>query len=202
MPKAAKVSSARKTAGPSTAPSKLRTSARPARTATPEKIIVGWREWVGLPLLGVSHIKAKLDTGARTSSLHAFDVEAFTRDGEKWIRFAVHPMQRDDSLVVPCEAPLLDQRYVTNSGGKREKRYVIETVLRIGGGQWPIELALTNRDEMGFRMLIGRTAMLRRLVVDPARSFRSTNRTRRPKNLKPPAEEVLADDAKRSDEEE
>lgn len=144
-----------------------------------EKTVVGWREWVGLPELGVSHIKAKLDTGARTSCLHAFDLVPFTRDEENWVRFAVHPMQRDDSLIVPCEARVVDRRYVTNSGGKRERRYVIETTLRVREEHWPIELTLSNRDEMGFRMLIGRTAMSRRLIVDPSRSFNSTARPKK-----------------------
>lgn len=134
-------------------------------------LTVGWREWCALPELGLSHIKAKVDTGARTSCLHAFEVEAFKKDNEDWVRFAIHPQQKNQDLIAHCEARVLDQRNVTDSGGHRERRYVIETLLSLGGQQWPIEVTLTNRDSMLFRMLLGRTAMAGRITVDPAASF-------------------------------
>ena len=136
------------------------------------RLLVGWREWVALPELGIGRIKAKLDTGARTSALHAWEQELFTVDGRPWVRFHAHPLQRNDKLEVQCEAPLTDRRLVTNSGGGREQRNVITTVLETAGASWPIELTLTNRDAMGFRMLIGREAMRGRLIIDPGSSCR------------------------------
>lgn len=131
----------------------------------------GWREWVGLPELGLPLIKAKVDTGARTSALHAFYVEAYEQGGGRYVRFGVRPLQRHPHVVVHCNAKVLDKRCVSDSGGHREHRYVIATPLRIRDLVWPIELTLTNRDSMLFRMLLGRTAMGGRAVVNPRRSF-------------------------------
>lgn len=131
---------------------------------------LGWREWVSLPELGVQAIKAKVDTGARTSALHAFKVEPFEKDGQRWVRFCLHPLQQDVDTVVTCEAPVKDRRTVSDSGGHREERYVIETVLRLGNQQRLVEITLTDRESMIFRMLIGRTAM-QSLTVDPNASF-------------------------------
>lgn len=135
-------------------------------------IIVGWREWLNLPELGLNRIKAKVDTGARTSAIHAFSVEEFEQDSQIWVRFGVHPNQGETDTVKWCEALVIDQRNVTDSGGHTEKRYVIQTELSLGGKKWPIEVTLTNRDNMLFRMLLGRTAMTAgNLIVNPAMSF-------------------------------
>jgi hypothetical protein len=131
--------------------------------------VVGWREWVALPDLGVPAVKAKVDTGARSSSLHAFDVEvALTA---RLVRFAVHPLQGDDVTIVAVEAPLVEERDVRSSNGEVERRPVIATRAVIAGRRVRLELSLTNRDEMGFRMLLGRTALRRRFLVNAGKSF-------------------------------
>jgi hypothetical protein len=131
----------------------------------------GWREWVALPDLGVERIKAKLDTGAATSALHAVHIRRFSADGVDRVAFDVHPDQHRAYRTVSCVAAVVDERLFKSSNGHRERRLVIRQLLAIGGRQFPIEISLTNRDTMGFRMLIGRSAMKRRVLVDPGSSF-------------------------------
>lgn len=137
-------------------------------------LTVGWREWLSLPELGIARIKAKVDSGARTSALHAFEIRSFKQHNKHYIRFKIHPLQRSKEDAVECVAEVQDIRWITDSGGHRERRYVIKTQLKLGEINWPIELTLTNRDTMSFRMLLGRTAMKKRLVINPAVSFLGT----------------------------
>ncbi len=134
-------------------------------------LTLGWREWVSLPELGLRRIKAKVDTGARTSTLHAFAVRDFEEDGKRRVEFSIHPRQKDNDTVVVCVADVVDERIVRDSGGHQEMRWVIRSPLAIGGNSWPIEITLTSRDDMLFRMLIGRTAINGRAIVDPSRSY-------------------------------
>ncbi|MGL4381707.1 MAG: ATP-dependent zinc protease family protein [Vibrio sp.] len=136
-----------------------------------QKMLVGWREELTLPGLGIARIKAKIDTGARTSCLHAFKVEHFTKGSVPWVRFWIHPIQNNVELINVCEAEVIDQRSVRDSGGHQEQRYVIRTDVSLGDQTWPIEITLTNRENMAFRMLLGRTAMRHRIIVDPTQSF-------------------------------
>lgn len=133
--------------------------------------IIGWREWLELPDLRLPAIKAKIDTGARSSALHAFDVHLSRRDGIDVVRFKVHPIQRNSVVTVEASSPLVDERAVRSSSGHATLRPVIRTAVQLLGQRWPIELTLTNRDEMGFRMLLGRSSVRRRFLVDPGRSF-------------------------------
>ena len=138
--------------------------------------ILGWREWVSLPGLGIDRIKAKIDTGARTSALHAFDVRLVEDNDKKLVKFCIHPEQKNLDKVIECEAVLLDEREVKDSGGHSENRYVIETDILIGSQLHTAEVTLTNRDSMGFRMLIGRTAMKGHYLVDPGKSYATGKR--------------------------
>lgn len=136
--------------------------------------IIGWREWVALPELGLNRIKAKIDTGARTSALHAFSLNPFIENGNDRICFDIHPAQHDTDTVITCVADIVDKRLVTDSGGHQEERFVILTPLTIAGQSWPIEITLTERENMLFRMLLGRNALRKHFVINPARSFVTT----------------------------
>ncbi|WP_243225553.1 ATP-dependent zinc protease [Microbacterium sp. CIAB417] len=144
--------------------------------------LTGWREWVSLPDAGVDWIKAKIDTGARTSSLHAFDIEEFEREGEQWVRFRVKPWQESQKDTTVVECPVHDRRRVRSSSGHEQERLVVCLAIRLVDRLVVSEVTLSNRDEMGFRMLIGREALRQGFAVDPARSFlggRAPKETRR-----------------------
>lgn len=150
-----------------------------ATATTGDKLILGWREWLALPAFGIDYIKAKIDTGARTSALHAFYLEPFEREGMPWIRFGIHPKQGNSAEVVHCEAAVADRRTVTDSGGHEEERFVIQTPVRLGEQVIMTEITLTDRENMRFRMLLGRTAMRGQFMVDPERSYLIRERPRR-----------------------
>ncbi len=133
--------------------------------------LVGWREWVRLPDLGIDRIKVKVDTGARISALHACRLTSVLVDGEEWVEFVLHPLPDNTLVEVACRAPVKAHRVVRNSGGREETRVVIETTVQLGDHTWPIELTLTDRENMALRMLLGRTAIRNRFYVDPGRAF-------------------------------
>jgi hypothetical protein len=133
--------------------------------------VAGWREWVALPDLDVPWVKAKLDTGARSSSIHAFDVEEFDLDGTARVSFAIHPWQRSKADEVRVDLPIVDRRAIRSSTGHEEERLVVRTVITVVGHDLDAELTLANRDEMGFRMLVGREALRGTILVDPGRSY-------------------------------
>lgn len=138
----------------------------------PPVLTIGWREWVGLPDLGINAIKAKIDTGARTSAIHAWNIREYEIEGVPWVSFDLHPVQRNNAISVSCTAPVKTTRDIRSSNGQIEHRVIIRTPLQLGERIWPIELSLTNRDAMGFRLLLGRAAVRRRKVrIDPGRSF-------------------------------
>jgi hypothetical protein len=136
-----------------------------------KKIIIGWREWLALPDLGIQAVKAKIDTGAHTSALHTVGLETFKKGGSLKVRFGVYPLQSRKDIEINCLADVVDRRRVTSSGGHSEMRYVIQTSVNLGDLQWPLELTLTDRKSMRFRMLLGRAAIKGIVVVDPAKSY-------------------------------
>ena len=136
-----------------------------------DRIIVGSEEWCAFPTLSIHAIKARVDSGAKTSALHAFNIRSFNRNGEQWVSFDIHPLQKSDTLILRCESPVVDRRTIRSSNGTSERRYVIRVPMVIGGQTWDIELTLTNRDSMGYRMLLGREAMQGRMLVDPSAHF-------------------------------
>lgn len=133
--------------------------------------VIGWREWVALPELGIGKIKVKVDTGARSSSLHAFNLTKFERDGAEWVSFEVHPLQRSKTTSITVEAEVLEHRSVKSSSGVAKIRPVIITEIELLGERWPVELTLASRDNMGFRMLLGREAFRRKFLVDAGKSY-------------------------------
>lgn len=145
--------------------------ARPRRRSRAQPITIGWREWVALPDMSRIPVKAKIDTGARTSALHAFGLRIVRGDGTDRASFELHPIQRSSAGSVRVEMPVVAFRRVRSSNGHVENRPVIRTMVRLGDHEWPIDITLTSRDTMGFRMLLGRSALRRRFLVDPGRSF-------------------------------
>ena len=132
--------------------------------------VVGWREWVLLPGLD-ARVKAKIDTGALTSALHAFDLRRYRRGKRRMVDFSVHPLQHDSKTTVRAEAELIEDRRIRSSSGHVSMRPVVKMEIEMLGERWTTEVTLVSRDEMGFRMLVGRRAIRRRFVVDPGRSF-------------------------------
>ena len=135
-----------------------------------EKLIIGWREWVSLPDLGIEQVKAKIDTGARTSSLHAFDITVIKKNNKEYVQFSVHPKQRNNKTTVKCETRILEYRKVKSSTGHTEKRPVIITPISLMGITWLIEITLTDRSDMGFRMLLGRESFRKKFLIDAGNS--------------------------------
>lgn len=145
--------------------------AKPARKPPLPSKTIGWREWLSLPDLGIEAVKAKIDTGARTSSLHASHIKKFERDGKTWVRFEVHPLQKNSNVCIHSEAEVLEFREIRSSSGHSDRRPVVVTTVTWNGESWPVELTLASRDKMGFRMLLGREAIRGRFAVDAGVSW-------------------------------
>lgn len=154
----------------------MENSAPPTKKKIPRrlmrnKIIVGWHEWCALPTLGIPAIKAKIDTGAKTSALHAFDIKVLKGEHQDHVHFAIHPVQGNNNIVIQCKAPIVDERYIMSSNGHKELRCVISTECQLGGLLWEIELTLSDRDPLRFRMLLGREALKKNVIINPSRSL-------------------------------
>ena len=147
------------------------------RKITKPKLIAGWREWAQLPEFGIDAIKVKIDTGAKTSSLHAFELSTLTYEQKECVRFDLHPIQDNDLITYTCICPIVDYRWITSSTGHAQQRFIISTTLKIGEFSSVIEISLANRDEMGFRMLIGRTAFTEGILITPKHSFLMSPKT-------------------------
>ena len=142
------------------------------KTIKKTKKIIGWKEWFNLDCLALPAIKGKIDTGAKTSALHAFNIETFYIEDVEYVRFDIHPLQKNKRLVRSCISRVIDRRMVSDSSGKKEKRIVIKSDLKIGDKKIRVELTLTNRDNMSFRMLLGREAIMQaKMIVDISKSF-------------------------------
>lgn len=144
-----------------------------------EKFLIGWEEWCALPGLKLPAIKAKIDTGARTSAIHAFNITPLLVNGEQWVKFCIHPLQKNKLMTKSCKAKVIDKRHVMSSNGHKEARYVIQTILTMGTHSWPIEVTLSNRDPLAFRMLLGREALRGHVIIDPTKSFVSNKITKK-----------------------
>ncbi len=132
------------------------------------KLLIGRFEWCSLPKLKIPAIKAKIDTGAKTSAIHAFNIKTFRQGGKLKVKYDIHPIQGNDKVIVSCKSVVIDERAIMSSNGHKEHRYVISTILGLGGKQWPIELTLSNRDPLRFRLLLGREALSHKVIIDPS----------------------------------
>ena len=140
------------------------------KLAIKNRLLIGRDEWCQLPDLHIPAIKAKIDTGAKTSALHAFNIRRVKKNQKKYVRFDIHPLQSDDKTLVSCIAPLIDERHIMSSSGHIEHRYVIRTTLVICEQQWEMEVTLSNRDPLRYRLLLGREALNSRVLIDPSLS--------------------------------
>lgn len=142
-------------------------------------VIIGNAEWCALPELKVPAIRARIDSGAKTSSVHAINIKEFYKNKERWVKFEIHPLRKHTEVFIVCEAKVIDYRLVKSSSGEAKPRYVIQTQVKLGNQKWNIEVTLANRKSMGYQMLLGREAMMNRVLINPSEGFRLTKYTRK-----------------------